>query len=178
MAKFTFRHHKLAVAICTAALLMPVSVQAKRLTILYVPLDNRPVCSAYVQQTMEAANCKIILPPEKYIATNEKNGNPEAIWDWLEHKAPKADAAVISTDSLVYGGLVGSRTHNVSQEELQKRVNHLYKLKTTLPIKLYAFSTIMRTPRASKGRVEPPYYSTIGPSIFAYCQLLDKQDQG
>ena len=88
MAKFTFRRHKLAAAICTAALLMPVSVQAKRLTILYVPLDNRPVCSAYVKQTMEAANCKIILPPEKYIATNEKNGNPEAIWDWLEHKAP------------------------------------------------------------------------------------------
>ena len=37
MAKFTFRHNKLAAAICTAALLMPVSVQAKRLTILYVP---------------------------------------------------------------------------------------------------------------------------------------------
>ena len=125
-----------------------------------------------------AANCKIILPPEKYIATNEKNGNPEGIWEWLEHKAPKADAAVISTDSLVYGGLVASRTHNISQEELQKRINHLYKLKTTLPIKLYAFSTIMRTPRASKGRVEPPYYSTIGPTIFAYSQLLDKQDQG
>lgn len=178
MAKFTFRHHKLAAAICTVALLMPVSVQAKRLTILYVPLDNRPVCSAYVQQTMEAANCKIILPPEKYIATNEKNGNPEAIWDWLEHKAPKADAAVISTDSLIYGGLVASRTHNISQEELQNRVKHLYELKTTLPIKLYAFSTIMRTPRASRGRVEPPYYSSIGPSIFAYSQLLDKQDQG
>lgn len=30
MAKFTFRRHKLAAAICTAALLMPVSVQAKR----------------------------------------------------------------------------------------------------------------------------------------------------
>ena len=178
MAKFTFRHHKLAAAICTAALLMPVSVQAKRLTILYVPLDNRPVCSSYVQQTMEAANCKIILPPEKYIASNEKNGNPDGIWEWLEHKAPKADAAVISTDSLIYGGLVASRTHNISREELQKRVKHLYELKTTLPIKLYAFSTIMRTPRASKGRVEPPYYSSIGPSIFAYSQLLDKQDQG
>lgn len=40
MAKFTFRHHKLVAAICTAALLMPVSVQAKRLTILYVPLQT------------------------------------------------------------------------------------------------------------------------------------------
>ena len=178
MAKSTFRRHKLAALICTAALLLPASVQAKRLTILYVPLDNRPVCSSYVQQTMEAANCKIILPPEKYIASNEKNGNPDGIWEWLEHKAPKADAAVISTDSLIYGGLVASRTHNISQEELQNRVKHLYALKTTLPIKLYAFSTIMRTPRASKGRVEPPYYSSIGPSIFAYSQLLDKQDQG
>lgn len=178
MAKLTFRRHKLAALICTAALLLPASVQAKRLTILYVPLDNRPVCSTYVQQTMEAANCKIILPPEKYIASNEKNGNPDGIWEWLEHKAPKADAAVISTDSLIYGGLVASRTHNISHDELQKRVKHLYELKTTLPIKLYAFSTIMRTPRASKGRVEPPYYSSIGPSIFAYSQLLDKQDQG
>lgn len=173
MVKFS----KLTAAVCALACLLPAAAQAKRLTILYIPMDNRPVCSTYVQQTMQAADCKIILPPEKYIASNERNGNPEAIWDWLQSKAPKADAAVISTDSLIYGGLVASRTHNISKAELEKRVKHLYELKTTLPIKLYTFSTIMRTPRASRGRVEPPYYSSIGPTIFAYSQLLDKQDQ-
>ncbi len=168
---------KAAAALFLLSCLLPQAVQAKRLTILYVPMDNRPVCSAYVQQTMQAADCKIILPPEKYIANSEKNGDPEALWDWLQTKAPKADAAVISTDSLIYGGLVASRTHNISKEQLETRVKHLYELKTALPIKLYTFSTIMRTPRASKGRVEPPYYSNVGPTIFAYSQLLDKKDQ-
>mgnify|MGYP000668221189 CR=1 FL=1 len=110
MAKFTFRRHKLAAAICTAALLMPVSVQAKRLTILYVPLDNRPVCSAYVKQTMEAANCKIILPPEKYIATTKKSGNPEAIWDWLEHKAPRP-MPQLSAQTALFTAALSARAH-------------------------------------------------------------------
>lgn len=168
---------QLAAAFCALACLLPASAQAKRLTILYVPMDNRPVCSSYVQQTMQAADCKIILPPKKYIANSEKNGDPEAIWEWLQTKAPKADAAVISTDSLIYGGLVASRTHHISKAQLDTRVKHLFELKTALPIKLYTFSTIMRTPRASKGRVEPPYYTSIGPTIFAYSQLLDKKDQ-
>ena len=168
----------IAAAVCALTCLLPAAVQAKRLNIIYIPLDNRPVCAAYVEQTMEAADCNIIMPPEKYIATNDKNGDPEGIWEWLQTKAPRADAAVVSTDSLIYGGLVASRTHNYTKQQLEERVKHLYELKTTLPIKLYTFSTIMRTPRASKGRVEPAYYSSIGPSIFAYSELLDKKDQG
>lgn len=168
---------KIAAALCAAAALLPAAAQAKQLTVLYIPLDNRPVCSAYVQQTMEAAGCKIILPPEKYIAANDRSGDPEGIWNWLQTKAPKADAAVISTDSLLYGGLVASRTHSISKEQLDQRLQHLYALKNMLPIKLYAFSTIMRTPRASQGNVEPPYYSAVGPSIFAYSQLWDKSEQ-
>ena len=164
-------------AACIASLLPAAAALAKPLTVLYIPLDNRPVCTAYAQQTMEAAGCRIILPPEKYIATNSANGDPEGIWSWLQTKAPKADAAVISTDSLLYGGLVASRTHNISKEQLNQRLQHLYALKSMLPIKLYAFSTIMRTPRASQGQVEPPYYSTVGPSIFAYSQLWDKSEQ-
>lgn len=168
----------LLAAVCALSLLAAAPVQARRLNIIYIPLDNRPVCADYVQQTLEAADCHIIMPPARYLATNDKNGDPNGIWEWLQTKAPKADAAVVSTDSLIYGGLVASRTHNYSQEQLDARVKHLYELKTTLPIKLYAFSTIMRTPRASKGRVEPAYYSSIGPSIFAYSQMLDKKDQG
>lgn len=165
-------------AACCAAFLLTSPAQAKPLTIIYVPLDNRPVCADYARETMEATGCKIIMPPEKYIADGQKNGDPEAIWDWLQNKAPKADAAVISTDSLIYGGLVASRTHHIPQNILTQRIKHLNELKAALPIKLYAFSTIMRTPRASYGRVEPDYYSQVGPAIFAYSQLLDKADQG
>lgn len=170
--------HKLSLIACLGAAfcLWMQPVQAKKLNIIYIPLDNRPVCSDYVQQTMEATGCNIIMPPEKFIASGSNNGDPEAIWDWLQNKAPKADAAVISTDSLIYGGLVASRTHHIPQEVLTARLERLNALQHKLPIKLYVFSTIMRTPRASFGRVEPPYYSKFGPAIFAYSELLDKAD--
>ncbi|WP_405382802.1 DUF4127 family protein [Phascolarctobacterium sp.] len=164
-------------ALCLASIFIMPNAYAKAPTIIYIPLDNRPVCAAYAEQTMTAAGCTIIQPPEKYISSVDRNGKPEELLDWLEHKAPKADAAVISTDSLLYGGLVASRTHHYTEAELSNRLQRLGELKKKLPINLFTFSTIMRTPRASKGRVEPPYYSKIGPDIFAYTQLMDKKDQ-
>lgn len=178
MFKNKYWQRLFAITVCVASLLTASTAAAKQLTFIYIPLDNRPVCQNYVCQTMEAVGCKIILPPEKYISSHEHEGNPEKITEWLQTKAPKADAAVISTDSLLYGGLVASRTHHISRQQLNKRLQVLRNLSTVLPIRIYAFSTIMRTPRASQGRVEPYYYSTWGPTIFAYSELLDKADLG
>ena len=168
---------KKILALAAACCLWVAPAQAKKLTLIYVPLDNRPVCTDYVIQTMAATDCKLILPPEKMLANGDKDANPEAIWEWLQTKAPKADAAVISSDSLIYGGLVASRTHEYSSSLLEQRIKRLSELKKALPIKMYIFSTIMRTPRASKGRVEPPYYSEIGPALFAYSGILDQAEE-
>lgn len=169
---------KYSTALATAALLsICTNAQAKPITILYVPLDNRPVNTTYVQNTLEAAGCKIFMPPEKLIASNEASGKPDELINWLLHKAHKADAAVISTDSLIYGGLVASRTHQLPLATLKNRVEKLNQLKEALPINLYTFSTIMRTPRASKGHVEPGYYTSYGPQIFAYSELTDLSNQ-
>ncbi len=126
---------------------------------------------------MAAAGCEIIMPPEKFIAGRLHNGNPDAILDWLETKAPRAGAAVISTDSLIYGGLVASRLHDIPSPILENRLRRLNELPGRLPIKLYAFSTIMRTPRLSVGGVAPYYYRNIGFAIFTYSELLDKGEQ-
>lgn len=66
-------------------------------TLLFLPLDNRPVCSSYVAKTMEAAGYKVLLPPDKYLASYNRNGSPDELWKWLVSRAPQADAAVIST---------------------------------------------------------------------------------
>ena len=86
------------------------------------------------------------------------------------------DGAVISTDALIYGGLVASRTHNIPLDALQARVTRLKNLKMDTNIRFYGFSTLMRTPRESYGNVEPAYYSDVGPAIFKYSQLADKSD--
>ena len=52
-------------------------------TLLFLPLDNRPVCSSYVVSTMEAAGYKVLIPPDKYLASYNRNGSPDELWKWL-----------------------------------------------------------------------------------------------
>lgn len=157
-------------------LLTTINVDAKE-KILYIPLDSRPVCLSYVVETLAAADYEVITPPLELLANNITPGNPDALWQWLEKTAPKVKSAVISTDSLIYGGLVASRTHHDAENLLLKRAARLKTLKDEHPrLHLYAFSTLMRTPRQSFGNVEPDYYSIYGPNIFALSQLYDKED--
>jgi len=145
--------------------------------IIYIPLDNRPVCLGYVQETAKAAGYDLTVPPAKLIANHRTGGDNEGLWKWLEKSAPKAKAAVISTDSLNYGGLVASRRHNLTERYLKHKIERMQNLKINNPaLKIYAYSTIMRTPKESIGNVEPDYYRYFGPSIFRLSQLDDKED--
>ncbi|MBR1511341.1 MAG: DUF4127 family protein [Acidaminococcaceae bacterium] len=143
---------------------------------IFIPLDDRPVCYSYPVKVMEAAGYKILTPPEKFLATRTTPADTEKLWKWLESRAEKVDAAVISTDALIYGGLVASRTHMLPMEALEAKVNRLKDLQMDKNIRFYGFSTLMRTPRESYGNVEPAYYSNVGPAIYRYSQLSDKSD--
>ncbi len=143
---------------------------------IFIPLDDRPVCYSYPVKVMEAAGYKILTPPEKFLATRTTPADTEKLWKWLESRAEKVDAAVISTDALIYGGLVASRTHMLPMAELEAKVNRLKDLQMDKDIRFYGFSTLMRTPRESYGNVEPAYYSNVGPAIYRYSQLSDKSD--
>lgn len=143
--------------------------------ILFVPMDNRPVCLAYTVDTLRAAGWDVVTPPTEYVASREHMGQPDKLLDWLEQESPSASAAVVSTDALLYGGLVASRTHHTDEDILSQRLQRLISIKDqALHLRLYAFSTIMRTPKASSGGVEPPYYEQYGPSIFRWSVLNDK----
>ena len=175
----TFTLFQRVIAVCSFILCMfaGTAVQAKEKTaLLFIPLDNRPVCFSYPVKVMEAAGYKIYTPPEKLLATRTVPADTEKLWKWLESRAEKVDAAVISTDALIYGGLVASRTHSMSMPELEAKVRRLQNLRMDKNTRLYGFSTLMRTPRESYGNVEPAYYSNVGPAIFRYSQLSDKSD--
>lgn len=91
----------------------------------------------------------------------------------------RADAAVLSTDTLIYGGLVDSRKHNESLTTLMARENRIRALHAQYPkIPIYGFGTIMRTPYASSGGVEPYYYSKYGNDLYRLSGLQDKMDAG
>lgn len=158
-------------------LLLFVNVTGYTQTILYVPFDNRPVSLDYVTDTVEKGGFDIIVPPEESLAARKRSANPDQLWEWVFAHSKEADAVVLSADALVYGGLVSSRTHNLDSAILMQRTTNFQKLKELNPtLHLYVFSTIMRSPHASSGGVEPLYYETYGPAIFRINALRDKSE--
>lgn len=148
-------------------------------TILYIPLDNRPVCLDYTVATMQAAGWDIKVPPREYLATQKRDAAPEELFAWLEANASQASAVVASADALIYGGLVASRVHNIAYDQLQERAERLINLKSAYPgPDIYVFSTIMRSPRRSGPPVEPDYYEQWGEKIFRLGELGDRLELG
>lgn len=166
----------LLTAVVTAALTCSgLSAAAK--TILLVPQDDRPVSLDYTVDTAEKAGYTVITPPKYLLSGKDYQGAPDRVWSWVMDNMGSADAAVISTDTLIYGGLVDSRKHNESIDTLTARENRIKSLHKTFPnVPIYAFGTIMRTPYASSSGVEPYYYANYGPSIYRISALQDKMD--
>ncbi|MBS4914029.1 MAG: DUF4127 family protein [Veillonella sp.] len=171
------RYAWFAGALAAAILWSTSPVEAE--TILLVPQDDRPVSLAYTVDTAEGAGYTVITPPAYMISGRNYHGEPDAIWQWVKENANRADIMVLSTDTLVYGGLVDSRKHDLPVNTLLRRTQELRQLHENNPnVPIYAFGTVMRSPRASGGGVEPPYYDTFGPTIFQIAALQDKLDAG
>lgn len=144
-------------------------------TILYVPLDDRPVSLDYAADTIQAVDWTILTPPVDYLGGRNRNGNPERLWEWVQANAASADALVLSNDALLYGSLVDSRIHSFSRLELGWRLQNYNTLRKTYPdMPIYVFSTLMRSPQTDSAVVEPLYYEHYGREIFQLTALRDK----
>ncbi len=167
-----------AVSLAVASFFLCASPAALAKTILYVPQDDRPVDYEYTVSTAEAAGYQVLTPPAQYLSGMNFHGSPDKLMAWVNANAGKADAMVLSIDSLVYGGLVDSRKHNLPMETLTARlekVEALHKSHKNVPI--YVFSTVMRSPWAGGKGVEPDYYLTMGSDIYQLASLQAKMDE-
>ena len=139
-------------------------------------------CYGYIQYTVDtakAAGMTVLTPPQNLISGKTYKGQADQIWNWVEQNAGRADVMVLSTDTLIYGGLVDSRKHNLPLSTLENRLKRIEALKANHKnIRIYGFGTVMRSPRASGGGTEPSYYADYGPTIFQIAALQDKLDAG
>lgn len=141
--------------------------------ILFVPHDDRPVSYQQPVEVVSQLDYKIISPPPELLT------QPDELWAWLNENAPAANAAVISSDALLYGGLIPSRSHMISADELNNRVENFKSLRENNPyLQLYVFGSLMRTPMfGTPGDIEEPdYYGQYGGQIFQLTALMDKQE--
>ena len=158
----------------TLVALIFVTATANAETILFIPHDNRPVsCQQPAEVVSQLENYEVLMPPEELLS------KPDELWQWFNENAKFADAAVVSSDALLYGGLIPSRKHQISSEILLSRVENFKNLRENNPsLRIYAFGSLMRTPQhGTPGDIEEPeYYGRVGGDIFQYTRLLDKQE--
>lgn len=150
---------------------------ASKARILFIPHDDRPVSLQYTADTITAAGFTLITPPKELLGSRGTPGNADKLWGWLFENLSGADAAVLSGDMLLYGGLVESRRHMLPEATVQERLANVSRIKEQHPgTKLYIFTSIMRSPKFSAGGVEPDYYEQYGGSIFRLTALEDKKE--
>ena len=92
--------------------------------VLYIPHDSRPIVNKQTIEILEKAGWIVVSPPLELLGNRENLGDPDLLWDWLNKNATKdVTAAVISSDSLLYGSLVGSRKHEYDGDEILARAD-------------------------------------------------------
>lgn len=150
-------------------------------TIIFVPHDNRPISFKQTADNIRDLGYEVLTPPEELLGNRENPyAKPEELSKWVIENAKKADAAVISSDSMVYGSLVASRKHSLSEDVVLARVHNFEKIHQANPnMKLYVFGSIMRTPQTSEasGSEDANYYAQYGTDIARYTALTDKLEQ-
>ena len=169
-----------------ALFLVPQAVDAAKREpitdkIVFVPHDSRPISSKQTADVVQRVGYEIVVPPTELLGNREDWGHPDELWTWLDEALaqPGVKAAVISSDAMIYGSLVGSRKHSYTRDQILARAARFKELQRAHPkTPLYVFGSIMRTPRSGEasGHEEPEYYRRYGADIFRYTLLRDKEE--
>ena len=145
--------------------------------IVLLPLDERPCNYLYPLQMFNNDDIKLVLPSMDIMGDKKTPANHEALEEFLLKETKDAFGLVISIDTLLYGGIVPSRLHYHSEEELKRRMSLITTLKNNNPdLLIYAFDLIMRCPQYSSDDEEPTYYKECGLEIFKTGYLSHKKE--
>ena len=147
--------------------------------IVYIPLDERPCNYAFASQIAQGSPVRLAVPEIGMLGVKKKPADMEAVLHFLREESMDADACVLSLDMLLYGGIIPSRIHQMSENALIERLETVRELKRQNPkLKIFAFALIMRCPSYSSADEEPDYYETCGREIFLTGQVKHKQALG
>lgn len=147
--------------------------------IVYLPLDERPCNYHFAGRIAEGSGLDVINPAPHVLGEKKKPADFGLVREFLLQNAKDADGYVLSLDMLLYGGIIPSRLHHLSEEELTSRLSVIDEIKAINPnAKIYAFALIMRCPKYSSADEEPDYYEFCGEEIFRTGQIKHKLQLG
>lgn len=136
--------------------------------IALIPLDERPVNTGLVADVAAIAGTRIQLPPAGLLPRFREPGDTAGIAEWLRNTAPEIDAAVISIDTLVHGGLIPSRVSFDGPPEVLQRLELLREIHTQYPeLRIAAVTVVMRASDSYSAVEEPEYWAQVGREVHA-----------
>lgn len=126
---------------------------ARGTTVLYLPLDNRPVNDLRVEALADSTGMNVLLPPEDLYATRldgqttnangTQYGDTHALLQWVLDNEDTCDVLIVSMDQLLSGGLVNSRWEDGTDLTWeQDAIDTLSQIAARKPV--YVFDTVMR----------------------------------
>ena len=137
--------------------------------ILFLPIDNRPVCYQLPKMIADVnSDIELVVPPIELLGDLSRQADITGLYDWLKNNINLADAVVLSLDTIAYGGLIPSRRSSEKFEEVLVRINNLKDLIEKSTAKIYAFSSIMRISNNNINQEEKEYWNLYGEKIFGY----------
>ncbi len=147
--------------------------------LVYIPLDERPCNYYFPGRIAEGSEVEVICPEREILGDKKAAANFDMLREFMIANAAFVDSYVISLDMLLYGGIIPSRLHHLSADELDARLSMLDEIKKINPkVKIYAFALIMRCPFYSSSDEEPNYYEYCGREIFLSGQVKHKLELG
>lgn len=174
-----------------AALLPPANqkppplpfAQTYRTTVLLIPLDSRPACTNFVTDLGKTASIRVLMPPPEILDHYRTAGDTEALRNWCLTNAKDADAAILSIDMLIHGGLLASRHANASTDDVESALamlETLHEKAPTLPI--YAFHILPRlwpadSEENNRYRKEILKYAKLVDEVYTFENPLDIKKQ-
>ena len=147
--------------------------------IVYVALDERPCNEKFPREIFHNEDLNIVSPSIDIMPCKRKSGNFDALKKFLLEETKDAYGLVISMDTLLYGGLVPSRIHELDEHIIMERMEFIKTLKQQNErLVIFGFQVIMRCPEGNAGDEEPMYYQLEGSKIHMHGHYKHKEKLG
>lgn len=141
--------------------------------ILVMPLDDRPCHNDFlIEACKNISDIELSIVPKEYLGHFDKSGSHDKIRDYLLDKACDIDTLIVSTDGMIYEGLMQARSmESCDLETALKRISVLNDIRKINPnIKILAYSGIMRLTTSVTSSTDIKEWE----NIFKYSQLIQK----
>ena len=165
-------------------ILARVEAKSSSNTILFIPLDERfTTRSIVINLARLIGNDFTLLTPRPELISHWKQpANTTVLFTWLENQISSSCSMssscslLLSTEQLLYGGLINSRISNTSYDDLDTALQKLVEIKRAYgsKLKIYLTSVIMRIPAYNGDFEEPDYWAMYGRLLYLWSFYTDR----